>query len=76
MRPISLQKILIILIVLLAMSRWDKVSAIASDVYHFICDAFEPLRNSPPPGRLAVASLFLALIYATIFKFLHDRNRK
>jgi hypothetical protein len=76
MRPISSKQILLILVVLIAMSRWDKVSAIASGAYQFIVDALEPLRTSPPPGRLAVASLRLALIYITIFKLLYDRNKK
>jgi uncharacterized protein YggT (Ycf19 family) len=76
MRPISTKKILIILLVLIVMSRWDKISAVASGVYQFIIDALEPLRNSPPEGQLAVASLILALIYITIFKLLYDRNRK
>jgi hypothetical protein len=76
MRPISSKKILLLALVLLAMSRWDKVSAVASGFYQFIIDALEPLRDSPAQGRLAVASLILALVYITIFKVLYDRNRK
>jgi uncharacterized protein YggT (Ycf19 family) len=76
MRPISTKKVLLILLGLLVLSRWDQVLAIASGVYRFIADALEPLRTSPPPGRLAVASCILALIYITIFKLLYDRNRK
>ena len=76
MRPISSKKIIIILLVFIALSRWDKVSAIASGFYQFIVDALEPLRHSPAPGRLAVASLILALIYITVFKLLYDRKER
>ena len=74
MRPISSKKILIILLVLLTMSRWDVVSSIASNAYQFFSAALQPFHDMPPQGQFVVAILICALLYITIFKLLHDRK--
>ncbi len=76
MRPISSKKILIILLVLSTMVLWDKVMAMGSATCRYFSDALEPLRDSPPQGRLVVAMLILALLYITIFKLLYNRNER
>jgi hypothetical protein len=74
MRPISSKKILIGLLVLIALSRWDKVSAFASSVYEFFYDALAPVRHGSADGRFLVALALLALLFITIFKLLYNRK--
>lgn len=76
MRPISSKKILIILLALITMSRWDKVSSVASNVCRFLSDSLQPFHDMPVEGRFVVALLICALLYITIFKLFHDRNER
>lgn len=76
MAPISLKKIGIIVLVIIALSRLDRILAIATDIYQFFCDSLAPFRDTPAEGRFAVALAILVLAYVTIFKFLYGRGRK
>jgi len=51
MPPISLKKVAIALLVIIALSRLDKLLALAAVIWQGIYDSFEPLRNSPPVAR-------------------------
>jgi len=75
MPPISLKKIAVVVLVIVALSRLDKVIALAFSTWQAVCDSFEPLRNSPPVARQIIVVLLLALVYITIFKLL-IRKRK
>jgi len=70
MPPISLKKVAIALLVIIALSRLDKLLALAAVIWQGIYDSFEPLRNSPPVARQSIVVLVLALVYITIFKLI------
>jgi len=76
MAPISLKKIGIIVLVIIALSRLDKILAVATRIYQFFCDSLAPSRDTPAEGRFAVALAILVLVYVTVFKLLYDRGRK
>jgi len=76
MQPISFKKLVIAILIVIAMSKIDRISAFASAVYQFFYDSFEGLRTSPARGRLAVATLILALLYISIYKLLYEKIRK
>jgi hypothetical protein len=73
MRPISSKKIIIGLLVLIALSRWDQLAAFASNVYEFFYDALAPVRHGSADGRFLVALALLALLFVTIFKLLYKK---
>jgi len=75
MPPISLKKIAVVIIVIVALSRLDKVLALAFSTWQAVCDSFEPLRNSPPVARQTIVVLLFALLYITIFKLLIKRRK-
>ena len=76
MPPISLKKIAIVLLLVIALSRLDKILAAGAIVYEFFCDALTPFFEGPRGGRFVVAVAILALLYVTAFRLLQDRNRK
>jgi ABC-type multidrug transport system fused ATPase/permease subunit len=75
MPPISLKKVAIAILLIIVLSRLDRISAFASAVYYFFYDSFKGF-HCPARGRLALATLILALIYITIYKLLHEKINK
>jgi len=76
MPPISFKKLIIAILIVIALSRIDRIVAFASEIYQFFYDSFEGLRTSPARGRLAVATLILALLYISIYRLLYEKIRK
>ncbi|MFC1604958.1 hypothetical protein ACFL5F_08025 [Planctomycetota bacterium] len=76
MPPISMKKIGIGILIILALSRLDCITNAIHQIYELFADWLSPLQNTPPPGRVALAALILALIYITIFKIVQERIRK
>lgn len=76
MPPISLKKIAVVLLLVIALSRRDRILAAGAIVYEFFCDALAPFFEGPRGGRFVVAVAILALLYVTAFRLLQDRNRR
>ena len=76
MPPISMKKVFIAILIIFALSRLDRIAKLIHQVYGFFCDWLSPLQSTPPPGRVALAALLLALFYITIFKLVYERMRK
>ncbi len=76
MAPISLKKIGIIVLVIIALSRLDRILAVATGIYQFFCDSLAPFRDTPAEGRFVVALAILVLVYVTVLRLLHNRGRK
>jgi len=76
MPPISMKKILIAILIILALSRLDHIIKLIRQLCEFFCGWLEPLRNTPPPGRVALAALLLALIYISIYQIVYERMKK
>lgn len=74
MRPVSSRKILILLLIIVALAQWDRISAAALSIYRYFFDAFEPLRNCPAEGRFGVALAILGLLCIVILRLLFDRK--
>jgi len=76
MPRISFKKLVIGILIVIALSRIDRLLAFVSAVYQFFYDSFEGLRTSPARERLAIATLILALLYISIYKLLYEKIRK
>ena len=76
MPPTSLKKIGIAVLLVIAVAHLDLILAFASGVYKFFYDSFEGLRRSPAPGRLAVVTLILALLYVSVYTLLNNKLKK
>jgi len=76
MPPISFKKIALVLLAIIALSRLDRILAALSEGYEFFRDALAPFHDSPREGRFVVALGILAVVYVTVFRLLHDRDRK
>lgn len=75
MRPISSKKIMAGVLILVALSRLDTVTAILSGIYGFFSRALQPFRDMPPRGQFVDALLILALLYYTAFVLLYNRRK-
>ena len=76
MQPISMKKIGILILFILVLSRLDIVINLIHRIYGLFAEWLSPLKDTPPPGRVALAALILALIYISIFKIVYERSRK
>lgn len=76
MPPISMKKIAIGILIILVLARLDFIANVIHQIYGLFAEWLLPLRNTPPPGRVALAALLLALIYISIFKIVFERMRK
>lgn len=75
MPPISLKRVLLAILIIVLLSKLNRIIAFGHSVYQAIYDSFEPLRNnSCVEGRYVATLLLLALIYITIFKLLQNRK--
>ena len=63
MPPISMKKIVIGILIILVLARLDFITNVIHQIYGLFAEWLSPLRNTPPPGRVALAALILALIY-------------
>jgi len=75
MPPISLKKVIVAILIIILLSRLDRIIALIVRIYEAFYDSFEPLRNCPPEGKYIAALVFLALVYITIFKLLQNRRK-
>ena len=75
MPSISIKKVLIVILVVIILSKLDKVFAFFSRIYQFFYDSFEPLRNSPPLARYTAVLAFLALVWVTVYYLLLNRRK-
>lgn len=87
MPPLSLKKIGLVLLSVIALSRLDRIFAALGAIHEasrrsltaicgFFREALAPFFNGPIGGRFAVAVALLALFYVTAFRILHDRYRR
>ena len=75
--PISPKKVLFAILIVVALSQYGPIRASLIAIYSVIADALKPLGRSPENAKLAVACLFLALIWITAFRLLYTYlNRK
>ncbi len=74
MPPISLKKLLIVILVVILLSRLDKVAMLGSRICGYIYESFEPFREFSKEQRYLVMLAFFALLYITIFKLLYKRK--
>jgi len=74
MPPISMKKVLIAILIIVLLSRLDRIFALFSGFYQAIYDSFEPLRNSSIESRYIAALAFLALIWVTVYLLLQNRK--
>jgi hypothetical protein len=71
-----MKKIGILILFILVLSRLDIVINLIHRIYGLFAEWLSPLKDTPPPGRVALAALILALIYISIFKIVYERSRK
>jgi hypothetical protein len=76
MPSISLKKIVVALLAIIALSRLDKIVTACAGVYQFFCESLEPWHELPVQGRFAIAIAILVLLYVSVFTLLQNRNRK
>jgi len=76
MQPISMKKVFIAILIVLALSRLGRIIEMIRHLYQFIYDSLSPLQSTPSHGRVALAALLLALIYISIYKIIYDRMDK
>jgi len=76
MPPISMKKIAIGILIILVLARLDFITTVTHQIYGLFAEWLSPLKNTPPPGRVALAALVIALLYITIFKIVFERMRK
>jgi len=76
MQPISMKKVFIAILIVLVLSRLDRIIELIRHISQFIYDSLSPLRSTPPPGRVGLVALLLALIFISIYKIIHDRMTK
>jgi len=85
MPPISLKRIFFAIVIIILLSKLDRVIAFVSGIYRisiaFISGiywmfyfSFEPLRKCSVEAKYVVALLFLALIYITVYKILQKKR--
>jgi len=74
MQEISIKKILIAVLIVIALSQIRKIAAFLKAVYQTFYDVFEPVRGWSPEWKYVNALMFLALIYVTIFKLILNRK--
>jgi len=76
MPPISMKKVLVAILIIVALSRLDRIANWIHQVYGFFFEWLSPLQSTPPPGRVALATVILALIYISIYKIIYQRTGK
>ena len=76
MPPISMKKVLIAILIIILLSRLDRVIAFAKRAYVTVYESFEPLRNCSAEARYIVLIAFLALIYISVFRLLQKYLRQ
>jgi len=76
MPNLSMKKIFIAILIVLALSRLDRIIELISRLYQLLYDWLSPLQSTPSHGRVALAALILALIYISIYKIIYDRMGK
>ena len=78
MPPISMKKVIIFILLIVMLSKLDRIIVLSHGIYEYIYDSFEPLRGGPMTGRYVGVLMLLALAYVTIVKLLLEwlRNRK
>ncbi len=74
MPRISFKKIAIVLLVIVVLSRLDKVLAAISSAYAYVCESLEPLRRMSINQRYALLLLILVLFYVTAFRLWQMRK--
>jgi len=76
MPNLSMKKIFIAILIVLALSRLDRIIEWFRHLYQFFYDWLSPLQNTPSHGRVAIAALLLALAYISLYKYFYNRTRK
>jgi hypothetical protein len=76
MPPISMKKILIAILIIVLLSRLDRVFAFLSRIYEFVYESLDPARNFSKGEKYILCLLLLALLYITIYKLLYEKMRK
>ena len=76
MPPISMKKIAIGILIILVLAHLDFITDVIHRIYGLLADWLSPLKDTPPPGRVALLALLFALIYITILKIILERMRK
>lgn len=74
MPPISMKRILIAILMVVALSQIDTVMLFLAQIYHFFDDSLEPIREFSPQEQYVVTLLLGALLYITIFKLRYNRK--
>jgi len=74
MPTLSLRRILIFMLIVLALAKLDWIMALIAAICRGIYDSFEPLRNCSAEWKYAVMCFFLFFIYVNIIVFLRRRR--
>ena len=74
--PISMKKVLIAIVIVVMLSRLDRIIAFISAVYKTIDDSLEPARNFSSDLKYCILLAIFALLYISIFKLLYEKMRK
>ena len=73
MPPISIRKIITVIVIIILLSRIEFIIAFISSIYWAFYFSFKPLRNCPVEAKYVVVLLFFALIWVTIFKLFYRK---
>jgi len=71
MRPLSSKKLLLLIVMVVAIWRWDKIFAVVVAICEYFRTALAPFHDMPPRGKFVVALLIIALVFITVFKLLY-----
>ena len=74
MSSISMKKVLIAVVLILALSRLDHILVLMMRVWYIFYDSFEPLRHSPVEVRFMAALSFLVILWVTAYMLLRKRR--
>jgi len=75
MPPVSMKKIFIAILIVLVLAKLDRIIEMCQHIYQFFYDWISP-QSFHPTGKVAIATLILALLYISIYKILYDRMTK
>lgn len=75
MPTISIKKIILWIVIITVLVKWDEIMAVILSIFFVFYRAFEPLRESPPLARYTAALAVLALLYISVFKLLQSMRK-
>jgi len=76
MPPISMKKIFIAILIIVLLSRLDRVLAFLSRIYEFFHESLDAAGNFSKGEKYVLCLLLLALLYISIYKLMYEKMKK